>query len=130
MLCDCATRASLFLVLMHTCKPTRWQAWALPPREALVLSWHAMQSWKDVVQRDRWEEGSDPELFSLRRKTSRDEGAGSAQPPMQRTSSSRDAPGPGSAASQGDLPPHLLAQHPSGKVPVHSLPSGSISHKA
>ena len=128
-LADCAAQALLSLVPMHTCSATHRQAWALALREAIMTSWHAMQSRRGVVQGDRWEEGSDPELFNLRRKTSRDEGAGSAQSPMQRTSSSRGAPGPGSDTPQGNLPPHLLAQHPSGKVTSHSLLSGSIPHR-
>ena len=129
-LADYATRAFLFLVLMHTCKAPHQQAWARPLPEAIMLSWRAMLSHKHDAQGDRWEEGNDPELFNLRRKTSRDEAPRCAQPPMQRTSSSRGPPAPGSAAPQGDLPPHLLAQHPSGKVPVHSPPSGEISRSA
>ena len=102
----------------------RLGALALPA--AVMLSGHALQS-QGIVQADRWEEGHDPELFNLRRRTSRDEAAGSARP---HASSSRGPPVPGSAVPQGDLPPHLPAQHPSGKVPVRTLPSRKISHRA
>ena len=80
-----------------------------------------------LVQGDRWEEGRDPELFNARRRTSRDEAASSAQPPAQRTNSGRGLLGPGSAAPQGDLPPHLLAQHPSGKVALYTSPLTSAA---
>ena len=83
-----------------------------------------------VVQGDRWEEGRDPELFNLRRRTSREEALASEQQPMQSVSSGRGHLGSGSTALLGDLPPHLLAQHASGKVPFQSNPSGDIPHRA
>lgn len=76
------------------------------------------------VQGDRWEEGRDPELFNARRRASQDEAAGFTQPPAQRANSGRGLPGPGSAAPQSDLPPHLLSQQPSWKVTLRTRPLG------
>ena len=83
-----------------------------------------------ALQGDRWEEGRDPELSNLKRGTPRDEAPASEQQPAQPTSSGRGPLGSGSLAPPRDLPPHLLGQHPSGKVPLRMLPSGNISHMA
>lgn len=46
------------------------------------------------VQSDRWVEGHDPELFNLRRKTSKDDALNSILLPPQNAGSGRSAPDP------------------------------------
>ena len=70
------------------------------------------------LQRDRWEEGHDPEFFNLRRKTSKEDAIGSTPPPPQYVASMRDKPKAQNALPKaqdahnlqplGELPPHLL----------------------
>ena len=63
------------------------------------------------MQSDRWVEGHDPELFNLRRKTSKDDALDSILLPPQNAGSGRSALRSQAALPpQKDLPPHLLDQ--------------------
>lgn len=69
------------------------------------------------TQSDRWVEGHDPELFNLRRKTSKDDAMDSRLLPPQNAGSGRGAPKSQAALPpQKDLPPHLLNQGASRQV--------------
>lgn len=69
------------------------------------------------MQSDRWVEGHDPELFNLRRKTSKDDALDSILLPPQNAGSGRSAPRSQAALPpQKDLPPHLLDQGASRQV--------------
>ena len=69
------------------------------------------------TQSDRWVEGHDPELFNLRRKTSKDDAMDSILLPPQNAGSGRGAPKSQAALPpQKDLPPHLLNQGTSHQV--------------
>lgn len=84
-----------------------------------------------LQQGDRWEEGHDPELFNLRRKTSKEDVVGSL--PLQSqyapAGGSRSLPSSqGAAPQQKDLPPHLLRSKPSEKVGrLHSQPFPTVT---
>ena len=77
-----------------------------------------------MAQGDRWEEGHDPELFNLRRRTSKDDAVGCLPLP-----SIRSVPESRSPLPKEELPPHLLNQGPSDKVRgTHTLPHCPSHH--